>query len=385
MNPDPFFRAALLATALRIERRRPAGWIALAAAAWSGWTLAVAPQSQGVAAAVAAGSLLAVAAIGSPPAGVPRGGRDPWAALGLLRVGWPVAGFMLTGSVAAAAFAVATALLLLRLLSRPSSWPGAASPALAIAGGAATVALIAAAIGAGVPFQLLAAGATWSLVAAGSLLDSGAGAWDGPATGLAAARHRWPEAGQGLAMATSLVAMVGCFFLSPGLAWAYTALAVGWFACLAVPAVLDVDQGPAGRRLLRAAAGRPLAPGTLAHGLRTSAIVVAILGWPALVAAVLPTADGGRVGSPLTAIVALAAAMLVCAIAASAASAAGGRPDAPRAVVFALVAVVAVGSAGVEGLTKHPVLPNLPASAGHAGPATGVEPSGPSCKTPHPS
>ncbi|MFM8414921.1 MAG: hypothetical protein ACKOCX_09365, partial [Planctomycetota bacterium] len=127
MTPDRCFSGSPLATALRIDLRRPAGWIALAAALWAGWQLAVAPRPLGVAAAVAAGSLLAVAAIGSPPAGVPRGGRDPWAALGLMRVGWPVLGFLVTGRVVAAAFAIATALLVLRLLGRSSSRPGATS------------------------------------------------------------------------------------------------------------------------------------------------------------------------------------------------------------------------------------------------------------------
>lgn len=378
----PLLSGSPLATALRIDIRRPAGWIALAAAGWSGWELAVAPRSWGVAAAVAAGSLLAVAAIGSPSTGVPRGGLAPWRALGLIRVGWPVAGFLVTGSLVATACALATALLVGRLLGRSSSPSGVTSLGLAIAGAAAAAALVVQVVGGGPATQVLAALAAWGLLAAGSSVEPALGPWEWQAGGPTTTRHRWPDAGHGLAMATSLAAMVGCFFLAPGLSWAYAALALGWFVCLAVPAVLDADPGRATARLLRAAAGRPLAPGTVARGLRTCAVLAAILGWPAVVACVLPSAEGGRVGSPLAALVTLAAASAAVLIAAATAAAAGGRADTPRAVVLALAALAAVHAAGGSGRAERPVLPHLPYFAGGGGRSIGVEPPGASCKTP---
>lgn len=383
MTPDSVSWSAPLATALRIEWRRPAGWIALAAAVWAGWVLADGPRPMGVPAAVAAGSLLAVAAVGSLPTGVPWGGRQPWVALGGLRLGWPLIGLVLAGSGIAAVSAAATALIALRL-RRTASGPGAMSLGLAMAGAAAAAALIAAVIGGSPPVQVVAAAAVWGLVVAGSLLDPAFAAWEWPGGGpLTPAWPRWPEAGRGLAMATSLAGMAGCYFLAPGLAWAYAALALGWFVCLAVPKVLDADPRPAARRLLRATAGRPDAPGTFMRGCRIGGLLAVVLGWPAVVAAVLP-ADGGRVGSPVAAVVALAIAAGVVSIAAAAAANAGGRVDTPRAVVLSLAALAAVHSAGVEGLAKQPVLPSLPASWGLVVMLIGVERSGPSCETPQP-
>ncbi|MFM8415579.1 MAG: hypothetical protein ACKOCX_12750, partial [Planctomycetota bacterium] len=283
----------------------------------------------------------------------------------------------------AAAFVIDMALRVLLLLGGSPPRPSPPSLGLAIAGAAAAAAIVAAAVGGGPAAQGLAAIAAWSLVAAGAMLEPTLGPWDWQA-GPMAPRHRWPEAGHGLAMATSLAAMVGCFFLAPGLSWAYAALAVGWFVCLAVPAVLDADPGLGAQRLLRAAAGRPLAPGTVARGVRTCGVLAAILGWPAVVAAVLPAAEGGRVGSPLTAIASLAAALAVVLVATWAAAAAGGRSDTPRAVALALAALVAVHAAGGEGLAKCPVLPHLPAFAAGESRPIGVEPPVASCKTPHP-
>jgi hypothetical protein len=113
-----------------------------------------------------------------------------------------------------------------------------------------------------------------------------------------------------LAMASTLVAMVVCYFLAPDHARWFVAVSAAWFTVLAVPAAtiaagaLDADR----RGLLaRSAPGGPRLPGSFRHALAALGLHAAIFGWPAVVAAVLWGAAAATPCGPLTAVVVLAA------------------------------------------------------------------------------
>ena len=96
---------ALVGVHLRIDRRRPASWLAAAtAAAAVAWLVIRPPPEAGlrVAAAVVAGAVVAVMAIGDPP----RGLFGPIRGWVWLRAGWPLAAVVVaTGACVAAGHA----------------------------------------------------------------------------------------------------------------------------------------------------------------------------------------------------------------------------------------------------------------------------------------
>ena len=353
---------------LRIEARRPAAWIALVAAAGAGLagTTAAGPL------AVAVGGLLAVAALGHPPSGVGVFLPRRWPPLTVLRGLWPVAGAVLAAvwlalrdgpgaAVAAggvAGGAAASAALVAALIERGTIEGVAASQTLAAIGAAAAAGLVAAVAGGSLAAQGAAILIAW-IAAAGGLL-AGQGYDRQPVLGPSSARHRRPIAGAGPAMASALAGMAGCYFLAPQHAWAYAPIAVGWFVALAVPAATP-PGGAAALRLVRSAAGRPAVPGTLARAVPLVAKLAGLLGWPAVVAAVLTGSEAGRAGGPLTALAALAgAAMLTVVTAALAARGGGSRSIGEMARALALAAVAAGAVAAAAWAARPPHAPALP-------------------------
>lgn len=351
MTSADFWRGvAALPTAIRIDRRRPASWIALASAAITGWALAAGGGPFRVPAGIAAGGLLAVAAVGRLPGGVPGGERGPWAFLAWERAGWPVAGFLSAGVAAlamgggAAGLAVsgaATAFCLLAtaLVAVPPGAPRtpavAASLALTIAGAAAAAAAGVAVVGLGPLVEGLVAAAAWGLLVASLAFDRGAAHRDWLAGTPTADRHRAAEPGLGLAMSTALVGMAGCFFLAPRFGWAYAVLALGWLVCLVAPLLTAVGAAAAECRLARSTAGRAVTPGGFPQVAKAVGRAAAVLAWPAAVAATLAAIGLWQGGGAVWALAWLAGgAGLILLVAA----AAGRRGETAQAVILALAA-----------------------------------------------
>jgi hypothetical protein len=354
---------------LRIEARRPAAWIALVAAAGAGLagSMAAAPLM------VAVGGLLAVAAIGHPPSGVGVFLPRRWLPLAVGRGLWPVAGAMLAaiwlalrdGPMAAVAAgsvaggAAASAALVAALIERGTIEGVAASQTLAAIGAAAAAGLAAAVAGGSLAAQGAATAVVW-IAAAGGLL-AGQAHDRQPALGPSSARHRRPIAGAGPAMASALAGMAGCYFLAPQYAWAYAPIAVGWFVALALPAATSSAGSAAAVRLVRSAAGRPAAPGTWPRAAPLVAKLAGLLGWPAVVAAVLTGSEAGRAGGPLTALAALAGAALLAVVAAALAARGGAaRSIGEVARALALVAVAAGAVTAASWAARAPHAPGLP-------------------------
>jgi hypothetical protein len=112
-----------------------------------------------------------------------------------------------------------------------------------------------------------------------------------------------------LAMATTLVAMAVCYFLAPEFAAWYAVVAVAWFVMLGVPAATTAsgDHDALARcDLVKTCVGRPRLPGTTAHALAAILTHAAILGWPAVVAAVLWRGAAWTSGGPVLAILVVA-------------------------------------------------------------------------------
>lgn len=376
---------------VRIEARRPAAWLTFAVAAIGGlWC----PGSAGPLAA-AVGALLAVAAIGQLPGDARGAFRNGWSMLALVRSVWPLAGGLLAaawlasgGGVGAAAAALgvvgsvaATAATFVACLRRDARESVVASRSLAIAGLGAASGLAVGAVGGSSSLQVAAIVAAWGL-AAGSLLTSPTPGW--PAT-FGAGRHGRALAGFGPAMASALAGMAGCYFLAPQFAWAYSLLAVGWFIVLVVPAATQRVGPAAAGRLVRSAAGRPAAPGSLAWSVLLVATTAGLLAWPAVVAAVLAGAEAWRGDGPLTALAALAAvAGLTVVVTAVASGMPGGRSagELARAVVLSAAAAGAISVAARSArLPKAPIFPGFTLVALPRAFQTGVEACGVTCQT----
>ena len=238
----------------------------------------------------------------------------------------------------------------------------AASVTLALAGAGAFAAVAVAIVADASPlWQIANATLAWCTLAAAGWVsvraERHALPWSWPA---AAGRPPLPAAATppvlaASAVVTSLAAMVVCYFLAPHLRWLYAVIAGGWFVCLAVPPATCRGGGWIGRRLVTAAAGRPLLPGSSRRAALLSLPILVTLGWPAVVAAALPAADGSWSPGPLRAVGLLAAgASLLVAAVATAGRVSG---ECARATVLAAVAVAAAG------------LPNLPSLATAAGQA----------------
>ena len=326
--------------------------------------------------AIATGGLLAVASLGEPHLGMPDGRRRPWGADWLVRSVWPVGGVLLSlvfstsGSLLAVGLFVATAVatvgVLLAAVVAGVAPAAAASVTLALAGAGAFAAVAVSIVADASPlWQIANATLAWcTLVAAGwvSVRDERhAMPWSWPAAAgrpsLAAAT---PPVLAASALVTSLAAMVVCYFLAPHLRWLYAVIAGGWFVCLAVPPATCGGGGWIGRRLVTAAAGSPLLPGSTRRSGLLSVPILVTLGWPAVVAAALPAADGSWSPGPLLAVGLLAAG--ACLLVAAVATAGRVSGECARATVLA-AAALAVAAAGL------PNLPSLAAAARLAMPA----------------
>ena len=364
---------------LRIDARRPAAWVSLGAAAVVGWLLAGFGEVHErllVPVAIATGGLLAVASLGEPSLGMPDGRRRPWGVDWLVRSVWPVGGVLLSlvlttaGSWLAVGLFVATTAatvgVLLAAVVAGVAPAAAASVTLALAGAGAFAAVAVAIVADASPlWQIANATLAWCTLAAAGWVsvrdERHALPWSWPA---AARRPSLPAAATppvlaASAVVTSLAAMVVCYFLAPHLRWLYAVIAGGWFVCLAVPTATCGGGGWIGRRLVTAAAGSPLLPGSTRRAALLSLPILVTLGWPAVVAAALPAADGSWSPGPLLAVGLLAAG--ACLLVAAVATAGRVSGECARATVLAAVAVAAaVASAGL------PNLPSLAAAAGQA-------------------
>jgi hypothetical protein len=390
----PILSPAVGARMLRLDARRLASWLAAACAVVCG--VGCATADRGLPAVVAAGGLVAVAAIGHVPA-ASRAARGPLegsleAFVPGWRVLWPMVGFLLAavrmaargGSVAAplgGALSAGGAAVLFGLLLRDRCTETvAASGALVGAAAAAGAALAAQLAGSGPLGQGVAAVAAGSLVAASGVIGLPAAPMSELGSAADSGRHRRPEAGASGAMAAALVAMVACYFLAPQFAWAYAAVATGWFVGIAVPPATAAPGSAAAVRLARSAAGHPALPGSLRRAARGAATMAGLLAWPAIVAVVLPAVEGDRVGGPLVALAWLAGATVLVMLAVRIAVPIG-RAEEARAAVLSLVALAGVGAAQ-EG-ARLPALPGFSSSETLQPARSGVEPWGASCKTSH--
>ncbi|MEY3205102.1 MAG: hypothetical protein RLZZ21_1433 [Planctomycetota bacterium] len=288
---------AVVGVHLRIDRRRPASWLALATAATAVvWLVMQPPSGAGlrVAAAVMAGTVAAVMAIGEVPRGLYGPVRD-WV---WLRAAWPLAAAVAATAACVAAFPVAggqavvsSALFCLavgataesvRASVRAGATPAdAVSMPLAVAAAAAAAAIATARAGGG--GDAACGGAvllTWlacSAVLAAWRRQRGPTPWTGSA-GTVGLFGCGPEGRllAGVAMATALAGMVGWLFLAADAAGWYRLLAAVWFMVAAVPqatlAAAEVERR-----------GRP------------AAVWAALLGWPLVVAAVLAPSPAAAV------------------------------------------------------------------------------------------
>lgn len=372
----------LVAWALQADRRRPASWLAGAAAAVACAIVMLLPAGPAwLPAILAAGGVAAVAAIGDPPRGV---AGPAWAWI-LARTAWPAAGVLGAAIVVALLNVVVPAITVppapdAALRSSAAAvwaWAGIAVAAVATtvafrsgtaAGEAASLALASAAVGAGAAagVPIPSAAARWVLgVAAAFAVPAVALAW------LGAVRRRSGDASSagavaallgGIAMGSTLAGMVAWLFLAPARSGRFTLLVAAWFVVLAVPqATLGCGSlGEADRRRL---AWQPHPPPW-----RTAAFHAAVLGWPLMVAAALAgdtAAAVDRLG--VAAVVALAAA--VTAGATTAILAAGGTRDSALATVLGIVCLAAAAGVAAGGTWAKPG-------------GNDVEQSRPSCKTP---
>ncbi|MFM1902404.1 MAG: hypothetical protein RLZZ440_304 [Planctomycetota bacterium] len=298
-----------------IHAREPAAWIAAATAALPGlWLWGGVDPERGwllVPVAIASGGLATTAALGDPPTGLPDGRRGPWLPLWLARVAWPLVACLAAGGLAALGDPLPALL---------QAVGGLVGGAAALAGGfaahkagcrgalAASSGLLAAAAGAGIAFGagLLRVGPVGQLAAAAGSLAALSVVWRLARPEAAAASAGMVDgaasAVRSLAMLAALAAMVVCFFLAPQLAAGYAVVVVAWFVCLAVPAATGGLACRPAARLAASAVGRPALPGSVPLALTTAVFHAALLGWPAVVALVLPPVAGLRAVSPGVAI-----------------------------------------------------------------------------------
>lgn len=346
----------------RIDARRPAAWLTLAAAAAvaasvSHATLAGSPTPAVVA--VAIGACLAVAAIGDT---TPRANAAPIDAARLAeRALWPLVGWWLGcwwsaclfgGLVATGSLGiVAGGGLFARLTGRGLFAADAASATLVAAAGGAALGWWADAVW---PARMLGGAVAGGVLAAGAGAAWGAlGRWPGHAAPPArlAARHLLTAA----AMMGAMAGMVGWLFLAAELARLDLAASLAWFVALAVPAATLGDgasHAAVWRRLERVAPrgrGVRLAPGRSRDGLQAVLTTGALLGWPPIVVAALAGGDAAKSGAALAVAGALAAAAGMLLAILGLGRALGATPDTQLAVAVAglclgVVACFALGA-----------------------------------------
>ncbi len=377
---------------VRIDFRRPAAWVSLAMAfvaavvvpvAWSG------PPA--LALAGACGGLAAVAAMG-----VPAGRGADHAAVSIGRLAWPIGGVVAgvtSGSIMSPSPAVWQVGVALVAAVVATGWAEhqsrrigctpeqAASLALALSAAAAGAAVIP---GTSAMSAVVSSVAWAGLAIAAFAMASWRGRVDPMATLIDAGRwHRAAEAARveashrplagsfldPLAMGSTLVAMVVCYFLAPDYARWYLAVAAAWFIALAGPAAtIAAGGGDASRRgvLLRSAPGAPRLPGSYRHALGATWLSTAIFGWPAAVAAVLWGGAAATPCGPLTAVVVLAAlaGMIVVIVSLMEVTTTKGRRDGDGGAALAAVLVAAMVALFIGGLFL-PACPSLCSSARH--------------------
>jgi len=333
---------AVLAICLRVDARRPASWIAAAAAAAAVVMLARAAPPSGMTdtAAGVCGGLLAAASLGSLAGGGGCGEAERWTTRVLGRLAWPVA-----GTAAACVWLLATGVA-----------PRETLRITVLVAGAAVMAVMV--------FRLVA----WRRPGAGArerhdVRHAGAAFSAAVGHGPPAVRS-WPEA---LAMATTLVAMAVCYFLAPEFAAWYAGVAVAWFVVLGVPVATTASgdaDALARRDLVRTCVGRPRLPGTTAHALAAILTHAAILGWPAVVAAVLWRGAAWTSGGPILAILVVASLATATAVVVWGADACNATRDTAAAVIVALLVAVVSGlataAAGGRPVAGSPSLRTLP-------------------------
>ena len=376
--------AAILPRLVRIDGRRPASWLAcgLAAAAVAGLA-ATDSDATAVMTAIACGGWAAAAAGGRPPRGIVPGMARLDAAWWWTRAAWPLGGglaaaavrWLVAGDSSAIAVGfslgvVVTTAMAAAAAARNAAAADATSLGLVVASAAAA----AGAIGrsAGETLACSGAGAAAVAVAAWCAWRYGRGwpwhADEDPRSSpsfaeLGMARGAVRRALSALAMATSLAGMAVWFFLAPAAAEAGSLAALGWFAALAVPAVL---LGPSGRGAWRRLAATTAGPGGLRRPIGPPGAVsiacghAAVLGWPPLVAGLLLTAEGGfdpatPVFWPWLTVAALAVAAAVLVAVCLAASVARVETDTALAWAAGLVMLaLVVGLPSLRGLPTVP-------------------------------
>lgn len=345
-----------------IHGREPAAWIAAATAAlpwlWLGGGVEPARQWLIVPVSIASGGLAAAAAVGDPPVGLPDGRRQAWLPLWLARAAWPgmagliaallavvcgavdpsLAGGSGAGSVVGGAAAVGGMFVARRSGVRAAM---AASGGLLVAAAAAGAALGAGLVHAKGALQVAAAVAAvgafsmiWELSGRESAAVAGSGDSPSPALSL-----------RSLAMVTAVLAMAVCFFLTPVLAAGYAAIVVGWFLCMAVPAATSGVGTRSAVWLEQASVGCPALPGSVSLARGTAVEQAVLLGWPAMVALLLPPVAGARAASPWLALGCLAG--TAAALVATVWLCGPRRRATARAVVLAVAAAAVVGVAAM--------------------------------------
>lgn len=413
-------RAALVtqvALFVRIDARRPASWLMLAAAAgcWAacqwlglaGWQ----PARAGMAAFVA-GAVLAVGASGDLPVAACHALPGRGARIALLwlaeRAVWPACGLVATAMVspfdsaspgiliAAVSGLVAAAGMVLAGRWRGANAADAASLSLISAAAAGAAGATCASTGGMLPglpewtVALAVALAVWLAIGLAVLIIDwrmhAATDWLPDSQAGPRLLRTWLTA---MAMATSLAAMVAWLFLDPSHAKLFPALALAWFTALAVPEAMfgaGVSDDAGWRRLLRSAAdARPWwhlrRSGRGQPPLADALLPAAMLGWPPLVAMVLAGGEAAAVRAAALTLLGLAAAAAALMLCVWLLAGEGMTAESAQAVVLAGALAVAVllaaggfWSEAAEGLPRSPDLPPpgwrpLPAEHGGANPA----------------
>ncbi|MGI9177560.1 MAG: hypothetical protein ACR2IT_06860, partial [Pirellulales bacterium] len=374
---------------VRIDIRRPASWISLTLAVIAAAVVArLDATPQALSTAIACGGLEAIAAVGAVTAGnaTLRTGTVWYG-----RVAWPIAGAVVgaavlllappSGDWSAPIALIASTTASGWVVHRVACAGGAPAPAASMALVMAALAAAAASIPSQLVWSAVAAIGCWGVLAIASLtlasLRRGEDTTTMPRPRDGHGTILWhadvPRLPHGtsfldrVAMASTLAAMVACFFLAREHAWWYAVIAAAWFVALAGPAAtVAAGDADAGRRalLVRSAPGRPRAPGSLPDALTTIGFYASILGWPAVVAAVLWGAKAADPQGPLAAVAVLAA-IAVGLAAAAALSAGAALLNRGAAVADTTLAVVMIAAmAALLALeAASPASPSLRSSA----------------------
>lgn len=359
-----FWSQVVLATTqlARMHARCPAAWLGCATAAMPfAWARGGIPAERTwlvLPLAITCGGLAAAAALGDPPIGLPDGRRQPWFPVWAGRVGWPLAGAALAAIASAFAgqrpwFAlglgggvvgsiVLTAAVTFAVRAAGVESVVAVSSGLLTAAAAATMALAVGGFEYPVPWQAAAASLASAVVALTLWRFS---TWEQGVLSLGATAGERTSPLVAISMVTVLAAMVGCFFLAPNLAAGYSVVALSWFICLAVPAATASSQPHRGLWLARTAIGPVPLPGSVMMAAARGLFQAAVLGWPAVVAMLLPAVGGSRAVHPGIAVGCLAVAMVLLLAVVSIATRLGIRGgETPRAIYLAGAAATVTGA-----------------------------------------